>query len=157
MSTPDDHIHFERLAAARVGHFATATIDGRPHVVPFCFALAGETAYSLVDEKPKRSRTGLRRLRNLDSNPRASLLVHHYEEDWSRLWFVMAEGEAETVDDDADYARGLAALREKYPQYRGLAAARATHPMIRLRIARLVAWESAPGATRTGLDSQRQN
>jgi PPOX class probable F420-dependent enzyme len=133
----------ERLGAARAGHLSTAAADGRPHVVPLCFAVVGECIYSLVDDKPKKTRTGLRRLRNLEANPRAAVLADHYDEDWSRLWFVLAEGTAGTVSDDGEYAQGLAALRAKYPQYRDIDARPVSHPMIRVRIEKLTAWDPA--------------
>lgn len=147
MSAADDRgASLARLAAARVGHLATASADGRPHVVPLCFVVLAEVAYSVVDDKPKRTRSGLRRLRNIEANPRASLLVDHYDEDWRSLWFVMAEGEAATVADEAEYREALAALRGKYPQYLSMDLAQATHPMIRIRIGKLVAWQGGGAA-----------
>jgi PPOX class probable F420-dependent enzyme len=136
----------ELLARARVAHLATADAAARPHVVPFCFAVIGDWIFSVVDEKPKRTKTGLRRLTNIAENPRASVVADHYDEDWSTLWFVKAEGEAALVADDSEYERALAALQEKYPQYRSMGLARRTHPMIRIRIERLVLWRGGgPG------------
>ncbi|MFN2378134.1 MAG: TIGR03668 family PPOX class F420-dependent oxidoreductase [Candidatus Binatia bacterium] len=132
-----------RLASARVGHLATAAADGLPHAVPLCFALVGEAVYSVVDDKPKKSRTGLRRLRNLEENPRASLLVDHYEEDWKQLWFVCIEGDASLVRDSAEYRRARVALRAKYPQYLVMEFHEATHPMIRIRIDKLSTWQGS--------------
>jgi PPOX class probable F420-dependent enzyme len=103
----------ERLAAARVGRLATVTGGGHPHVVPVCFALAGGRIYTAVDAKPKSTRA-LRRLDNVRATGRASLLVDHYEEDWSRLWWVRVDGPAEVVDASA----ALDALAAKYAQYR---------------------------------------
>jgi PPOX class probable F420-dependent enzyme len=104
----------QRLAAARVGRLATVTADGRPHLVPVCFALAGGRIYTAVDAKPKSSRA-LKRLDNVRATGRASLLVDHYEEDWSRLWWVRVDGLAEVVDPGP----ALDALAGKYAQYRG--------------------------------------
>lgn len=103
----------ERLAQARVGRLATVTADGRPHVVPVCFALAGGRIFTAVDAKPKSTRA-LRRLENVRATGRASLLVDHYEEDWSRLWWVRVDGAAEVVD----ATEALDALAAKYEQYR---------------------------------------
>jgi PPOX class probable F420-dependent enzyme len=103
----------QRLAAARVGRLATVTADGRPHIVPVSFALAGGRIYTAVDAKPKSTRA-LKRLENVRATGRASLLVDHYEEDWSRLWWVRVDGPAEIVDVQA----ALAALAAKYEQYR---------------------------------------
>jgi PPOX class probable F420-dependent enzyme len=104
----------ERVAAARVGRLATVTADGRPHVVAVCFALVSGVIYTAVDAKPKTTRA-LRRLENVRATGRASLLVDHYEEDWSKLWWVRVDGPAEVVEHDE---AALAALAAKYEQYR---------------------------------------
>jgi PPOX class probable F420-dependent enzyme len=106
-----------RVAAARVGRLATTRPDGRPHVVPCCFALAGESIVSAVDAKPK-STLALRRLDNLRANPAASLLVDHYDDDWSQLWWVRVDGRCRVVEDGPERDEALAALAEKYAQYR---------------------------------------
>jgi PPOX class probable F420-dependent enzyme len=103
----------ERLAAARVGRLATVTAAGHPHVVPVCFAVLDDRIYTAVDAKPKTTRA-LRRLENVRATGRASLLVDHYEEDWTRLWWIRVDGAAEVTDSDA----ALAALAAKYDQYR---------------------------------------
>ncbi len=104
-------------AGARVGRLATIDPDGRPNVVPFCFALSGAVLYTAVDDKPK-SGTRLRRTTNLLRDPRATVLVDHYEEDWTRTWWVRLRGSGRVVDDPAERERAVAALRDKYPQYR---------------------------------------
>jgi PPOX class probable F420-dependent enzyme len=103
----------DRLAAARVGHLATVTAQGRPHIVPVTFALLGETIVTAVDEKPKSTRA-LKRLDNVRATGRASLLVDHYEEDWSRLWWVRVDGPAEVIES----AAAIDVLAAKYEQYR---------------------------------------
>jgi PPOX class probable F420-dependent enzyme len=100
--------------SARVARLATVSPDGRPHVVPICFALDGDTLYTTVDEKPKRTRR-LRRLANIAANPTVEVLIDHYEEDWSQLWWVRLRGRARIVERDE---RALDLLRAKYPQYR---------------------------------------
>ena len=107
----------DRLAAARVARLGTVTADGRPHLVPCCFALVGDTAYSAVDAKPK-STLALRRLANLRTNPRASLLVDHYAEDWETLWWIRVDGTGRVIEDGPEHATALAALAAKYEQYR---------------------------------------
>jgi PPOX class probable F420-dependent enzyme len=107
----------ERAAAAPVARLATVDADGRPHLVPCCFALEGDVAYSVVDHKPKRS-TALRRLDNIRANPSVCLLVDHYEDDWSALWWVRLDGTARVVTDGPDHERAIALLCAKYPQYR---------------------------------------
>ena len=99
---------------ARVARLATVGADGRPHVVPICFALDGDTLYTAVDEKPKTTRK-LRRLANIEANPRVEVVIDHWDEDWTRLWWVRLAGTARVVERDP---RGLELLRAKYPQYR---------------------------------------
>jgi PPOX class probable F420-dependent enzyme len=99
--------------SARVARLATVGADGRPHVVPICFALDGDTLYTAVDEKPKRTRR-LKRLANIAANPQVEVLIDQYEEDWSRLWWVRLRGRAQVVEHDE---RALALLTAKYPQY----------------------------------------
>ncbi len=105
-----------RLAAARVGHLATVTPDGRPHVVPCCFALHARIVYSAVDAKPK-STPDLKRLRNLRANAVASLLVGHYGEDWSTLWWVRVDGSGRVIDDGEERKSAFDLLAAKYRQY----------------------------------------
>lgn len=130
-----------RLAAARVARFATITPDGAPHLVPVTFAAVGEaTLVHAVDHKPKATRA-LARIRNLAADPRASLLVDHYDDDWSRLWWARADGTARVLDDAPDLIDALVA---KYPQY---AEHRPDGPVIALDVKRVSAWEAA---ARTG-------
>lgn len=108
-----------RFAAARVARLATADAGGRPHLVPIAFVVAGETIYSAVDAKPKRTRA-LRRLANVRENPAVSLLVDHWdEEDWERLWWARADGVGRVLDPaDPEATRATALLRERYPRQR---------------------------------------
>jgi PPOX class probable F420-dependent enzyme len=106
-----------RFAAARVARLATADAAGRPHLVPICFAVAGDTVYSAVDEvKPKATRR-LRRLANVAANPAVSLLADHYDEDWSALWWVRADGDARVVEAEQASA-AVELLARRYAQYR---------------------------------------
>ena len=122
----------ERLAAARVGRLATVTPDGRPHVVPVCFTLHEGRIFTAVDAKPKATRA-LARLDNVRATGRASLLVDHYDEDWTRLWWVRVDGAAEVVSSD----RAVDALTAKYPQYR---AERPAGPLIAIAPERWRSW-----------------
>jgi PPOX class probable F420-dependent enzyme len=107
----------ERVGAARVGRLATVDANGRPHLVPICFALEGDTLYSAVDEKPKRSRR-LKRLENIRGRSDVAVIVDNYEEDWTRLWWVRMDGTARVLDDGPERERALELLRGKYEQYR---------------------------------------
>ncbi|CAN5155847.1 TIGR03668 family PPOX class F420-dependent oxidoreductase [soil metagenome] len=106
-----------RVEAARVGRLATVSSDGRPHLVPVVFALSGDTLVTAVDAKPK-SGGRLRRLDNIRANPRVTVLVDHYDEDWSRLWWIRLDGEARILADPASTRGPLALLTGKYGQYR---------------------------------------
>jgi PPOX class probable F420-dependent enzyme len=96
---------------------ATITSDRRPHIVPCCFVLQADTVYSAVDTKPK-STLDLRRLQNLRSNPACSLLVDHYDEDWTTLWWVRVGGPGRVIEDGDDRSSALGLLAAKYEQYR---------------------------------------
>jgi PPOX class probable F420-dependent enzyme len=100
-----------------VARLATTDPDGRPHLVPIVFALEGDTLYSAVDRKPKRS-TKLRRIENARVRPDVTVLVDHYEDDWSRLWWIRLRGQARVLDEGEERERALELLAEKYPQYR---------------------------------------
>lgn len=105
-----------RVARARVARLGTVGADGSPHLVPICFALAGDVLYSAVDWKPKRSQR-LRRLENVAGEPRVCLLVDHYEEDWTRLWWVRLEGVATELPPGPETELALGLLTAKYRQY----------------------------------------
>ena len=106
-----------RFAAARVLHLATADVAGIPHLVPCTFAIdeSGRIVIG-VDNKPKTTQN-LRRLRNIEQNPRVSLLADEYDEDWNRLWWARADGTAAIGHDGAEYHAHWRQLRDKYPQY----------------------------------------
>jgi PPOX class probable F420-dependent enzyme len=106
-----------RFAAARVATLATVDSGGAPHAVPVTFAVDGDTVWSAIDAKPKRSRA-LRRLDNIRANPRVSLLAQHWDEDWTALWWVRADGLAVVTEDPSAVDRAVGLLREKYEQYR---------------------------------------
>jgi PPOX class probable F420-dependent enzyme len=108
------------FATARVARLATVGEDGRPHLVPIVFALDGDLLYSAVDHKPKRTQR-LHRLANIAANPRVSVLADHYEEDWTRLWWVRADGVARVVEPGGgvEHERAVALLAARYEQYGG--------------------------------------
>ena len=131
-----------RLADAPLGHLATADAAGRPHVIPICFAYDGQYLYSVLDAKPKRSRlTGLRRVRNILQNPQVALVIDHYSEDWSQLWYLLVHGRAELVEDGETPAHAIALLRAKYPQYRPMALD--DNPVIRITPERVTGWSGS--------------
>jgi PPOX class probable F420-dependent enzyme len=105
-----------RVAQSRVARLATIGPDGKPHIVPIVFALDGDTLYSAVDAKPKRSRT-LTRIENARRNPGVSILVDEYDEDWSRLWWIRLRGRARVLDEGEEASHALVLLTAKYDQY----------------------------------------
>ncbi|MEV4413183.1 TIGR03668 family PPOX class F420-dependent oxidoreductase [Catellatospora sp. NPDC049609] len=129
----------DRFAAVRVARLATADPAGVPHLVPVVFAVDGDTVYTAVDRKPKRTRA-LRRLANIAANPRVCLLADHYEEDWSRLWWVRADGTARVLDvSEPEAATALALLAARYRQY----AQPPPGPVIAVDVTRWTAWSGA--------------
>jgi len=131
-----------RLEEARVARLATADGSGKPHVVPVTFAIEDETVFFAVDAKPKRT-TNLKRLRNMAANPSVSLLIDHYEEDWSRLWWVRVDGRARVLTDEAQAQHAVDLLAGKYEQYR---KARPSGPVVAVAIERISGWspDTAP-------------
>ena len=133
------------LSAAPIGHLATADAAGRPHVIPVCFASDGRRIYSALDAKPKRGQPAdLRRVRNIRANPRVSLVIDHYEPDWSKLWYLLVSGAADLIAaGDDEHAAAIALLRAKYPQYRAMALD--DNPVIRITPQRAVGWAGSGG------------
>lgn len=126
------------LSSRRVARLATADAAGAPHVVPVCFALGEETAYIAIDRKPKGDPRALKRLRNIAENPNAALVADRYEEDWTRLGWVLLRGPAEILDAGAEHAQAQALARSRYPQLAAMDIAEL--PVIALRIARVTSW-----------------
>ena len=131
-------MHEARLAAARVARLATTDPDGRPHLVPIVFAVDGDTVYSAVDRKPKRSRT-LRRIENARARPDVTILVDHYDDDWSRLWWIRLRGRARVLDGGDEREHALELLRDKYPQYRDQPP---DGPVLAVDVTEVREWES---------------
>jgi PPOX class probable F420-dependent enzyme len=121
---------------APVARLATVDANGRPHVVPICFVLEGDILYTAVDEKPKRSRR-LKRLANIEADPHVEVVIDHYEDDWSRLWWVRLRGVARIVED----AHAVELLAAKYPQYREQPPA---GPVIAVSVEERSEWTASP-------------
>ena len=127
---------------ARIAHLATADLSGQPHVIPICFIFDGKHFYSPIDEKPKRtSAEKLKRVKNIRENPLVSLVVDRYDEDWSRLAYVLIPGKARILVRGVLHKRAVRHLRRKYPQYKAMAIE--GRPMILITPKRFRSWSSA--------------
>ena len=135
----DAAVWFARSPVARL---ATVTAGGVPHLVPVVFAVSQDSptsvVYTAVDAKPKSTQR-LRRLANIASNPAVSLLVDHYEADWTRLWWVRADGRAAIADGGAVRQTGYRLLRAKYPQYQSVSL---DGPVIAITVSRWSGWHA---------------
>jgi coenzyme F420-0:L-glutamate ligase / coenzyme F420-1:gamma-L-glutamate ligase len=133
------------LQESRVARLATADGKGRPQVVPVCFVWAGGQVYVALDDKPKDvPPEQLKRVRNIAENPRVSLLVDTYSEDWSKLSYLMLSGEA-TLEPQGteEHESGVRQLRDKYPQYRTMRIDE--RPLIRITLTRVHKWSGDGG------------
>jgi len=126
------------LSRRKVGHLATADRRGAPHVVPVCFAIEGEALYITIDEKPKRADVPLKRLRNIAENPSVAVVVDRYDDDWTRLGWVMLRGRAEVLTEGAEHAHAQALLRARYPQLNDMRIG--SLPVIAVRVERVTSW-----------------
>jgi PPOX class probable F420-dependent enzyme len=125
------------LATKRVGHLATANARGIPHVVPVCFAVVGDSAYITIDEKPKGA-APLKRVRNILENPAVALVVDRYDEDWTRLGWVMLRGRGEILESGDEHDQAQALLRARYAQLRAMRIEGL--PVIAIRVERATSW-----------------
>lgn len=134
----------EFIRSHRVGRLATAGDDLQPAVIPLCYVFNGSHIYSPIDEKPKSvADTSLKRVRNIERNPRVALVIDDYSEDWSNLAYVLITGTAEMISPDEDteeHSRAVGLLREKYPQYRSMNIGE--RPMIKITPSRIKRWDA---------------
>ncbi|MCV7232014.1 TIGR03668 family PPOX class F420-dependent oxidoreductase [Mycobacterium branderi] len=129
------------FASASVARLATVAPDGTPHLVPVVFALRlsrDDVVYTAVDAKPKSTRR-LRRLANIEHNPRVSVLVDHYADDWAQLWWVRADGIARIHRTGNALQAGYDLLRAKYPQYQSVPL---DGPVIAVAVRRWSSWHA---------------
>lgn len=126
------------FAAAPAATLATINPDGAPHLVPVVFAVRGDMIYTAVDAK-RKSTHRLRRLANIEADARVCLIVDHYADDWTELWWVRADGVATVHYSGEAMATGYALLRQKYPQYQRIAL---DGPVISVEVARWSSWQA---------------
>ncbi len=128
------------VESQRIARLATADAAGVPHVIPVCFAIAGDSVYITIDDKPKRQQgKPLKRLRNIAENRFVAFVVDRYDDqDWSRLCWVLLHGQAEILHAGAEHAKAQRLLRARYEQLKEMAIER--HPVIAIRIERATSW-----------------
>jgi PPOX class probable F420-dependent enzyme len=127
------------LDGQRVARLATADSSGRPHVIPICFVVVGNTVYFSVDEKPKRKRhRPLKRIANMRENPSVALVFDHYDEDWGQLGWVMVQGRAEELASGSEHDQAQTSLRARYRQLAGMQIE--ALPVVAIRIERATSW-----------------
>jgi PPOX class probable F420-dependent enzyme len=128
-----------RAAEARVARVGTVDERGRVHLVPIVFVIDGDTLYSATDAGARP----VKRLRNLRRDPRVTVLVDGYSEDWSRVWWVRLRGRGRAVEagPERDHARRL--LWEKYPQFASVQAPEADGPVMAVDIQEWSGWAYA--------------
>lgn len=139
MKTLDQDLR-DRIAVVRVARLASIRPDGTPHVVPITFAVdaSGGGLVTAVDHKPK-STTELQRLANIEANPAVAVLIDHYQDDWSRLWWARADGTARVHRDGHEREKAVDRLVDKYGQYR---PRRPAGPAIIVVIERWSSWSA---------------
>jgi PPOX class probable F420-dependent enzyme len=134
-----------KLEKARVARLATVDAKLRPHVVPVCFAYDGKVFYTAIDQKRKRvAPERLTRLRNMRAVPQVTLLIDQYDEDWTKLWYILIRGKAKLLPTHGHKERAwaLRKLRAKYPQYAGRMLPNDA-PIIRITPERIAFWGNA--------------
>jgi PPOX class probable F420-dependent enzyme len=129
------------IRAGRVAHLATADSTGQPLVIPICFAFDGKEFFSPIDEKPKQiSPHKLKRLRNIAENPKVSLVIDRWDEDWRKLAYILISGRARILLTGQKHRRAVTLLRRKYRQYHSMAIDQ--RPMIVIRPLGVKVWGS---------------
>lgn len=133
------------ITTHRVARLGTVDEQGQPHVVPIVYAFARPYLYTPLDAKPKQVEVyRLRRVRNIQANPRVTVLIDDYDEDWRRLAWVQIRGVAEIVERGDQQQKGVALLHEKYPQYTTLPLT--ARPMIVITPRQITSWRASPAA-----------
>ena len=134
----EEHLAF--IERCRVGRLATVDSSGEAYAVPICYAVLGSVLVTPIDEKPKRRDRPMKRVRNIEETGRATVIFDHYDDDdWSELCWLMLRGTARIVGpEDPWHAGAVAALRQRYQQYREMRLEDA--PLIVIEPDRIASW-----------------
>ena len=132
-----------RLKQSRVARLATQDEEGRPHMVPICYAYDGRCFYTALDQKPKQvPPERLARVRHIRGNPNVALLIDEYGEDWGKLWYILVRGTAEILSKGEKHNEALRLLQEKYPQYASGTLLPQQALVIQIVPAKIIGWGS---------------
>jgi PPOX class probable F420-dependent enzyme len=125
-----------KVAEARAARVGTVDEHGRVHLVPVTFVVDAGTWYSPSDAGPRLAK----RMRNLRADPRVTVLIDSYDEDWSRVWWVRLRGRGRVVGSgsEREHARGL--LREKYPQFAAAPSDEGAGPVMAVDVEEWSGW-----------------
>jgi PPOX class probable F420-dependent enzyme len=129
--------HYSSLLRARRGYLATVGAQGDPRLVPVCFTWAGDQIWTAIDGKPKRLEIP-QRARDIRAHPTVAFTVDRWDEDWSRLAWLQARGQAVVLPEGPESDRARTALRDKYPQYQ---VTPLQGPVIRIDVERWLGWD----------------
>ena len=142
------------INTARVARLATIDLECKPHLVPVVFAYDNDRDFYFIpiDEKTKRSRPeNLKRVRNIKENPNVALLIDEYNEDWTKLYFIMIQGKASIIggkkldqNEMSLLKKAHKLLRNKYPQYQKIGVG---EYVIMIMPQKVIAWKNELGRT----------
>jgi|TARA_B100000809_G_C15127836_1_gene527047 PPOX class probable F420-dependent enzyme len=134
------------LSTWPVARLATMNVDGSPHQVPIVYVWHNGRFWSPIDGKPKQ-KTQLTRIDNLIANPKASLLIDRYDDDWSLLWWIRADLEVTVMRLTEAGPEALKALNlvkkkleDKYPQYRDTPVLQGSGTILSMHATAFASW-----------------
>ncbi len=110
-----------RVARARHAVLATGHPERGVDAVPVVFAVVDSQVVVPLDTVKAKRHQRLGRLANLERDPRCVLLFEHYDEDWSRLWWVRVHARSSAglaSPGSACFDASMTALVDRYPAYR---------------------------------------
>ena len=143
METAVDKDALHWLSSQKVAYLATTDVHAQPHLVPVVFVRMDEDIFICIDEKPKKHRF-LKRLANIKANPKISLLVDNYDDNWQELRWVRVDGTAVLLENTDEsrvvFESVISTLRDKYPQYQTMDLSRG--PLIRITINAIASWQA---------------
>ena len=127
------------ITGSSIAYQSTVSHKGHPHIVPICFVLLDQNFYSLLDNKPKNVQPlKLKRVQNIISNPKVTLIVNHYEDDWDKLWHVLIKGNGSVVSNELERMAAIKSLKQKYVQYLHMDVD--LNPVIKIRPTNITSW-----------------